>query len=184
MMKHTLIKLLSGSLVSLAAVFFIAGCDRDEPVASSTSSSSTPAAAVPPDLILAEAPAGAKDVIEVKRDATEGEEVVVRGRVGGDVEPFAKGFATVQLVDLTLDSCADNPADACETPWDYCCDESAKKNSLMVQINDDSGKPLKSTLEGVGGMKGLSEVTVKGKVQRLPGSDAVVINATGIHVKG
>ena len=169
-------------LAGVLAFAVVAGCD-DAPQATSPTPQPAAADAVPDALVLAEAPADPKNIADVRKGAKNGDEVVLRGRVGGTAKPFGEGRAIVQLVDLSVPHCADNPADKCETPWDYCCSPEAKDNSVSVQVVDASGRPLKANLEGVGGMKPLSEVVVTGKVQRLEGSDAVVVNATGVYVK-
>jgi hypothetical protein len=120
----------------------------------------------------------------VRKDAKDGDEVVLRGRIGGSVKPFAENRAIVTLVDASVKSCADTEGDACETPWDYCCEPDVAKSSLTVQVVDAQGRPLPASLQGANGMKPLSEVVVKGKVRRPAGSDAVIVDATGVYVKG
>ena len=64
-----------------------------------------------PDFLLAEEPAGAAGVLDVKSKAKDGEEIVVVGKVGGRPEPFVKGRASFMIADMSLKS-----AKACETP--------------------------------------------------------------------
>jgi hypothetical protein len=143
--------------------------------------------ALPGDLVLAEAPAGAKDVAAAKKEAKEGDAVVLRGRVGGSESPFVEGRASLQLVDVALKACGEaNPDDPCKTPWDYCCDDPKEvaAHSANVQVVGADGKPLRTSLKGLSGLKPLSEVTVKGTVAKAGESGSLVVNATGIHVKG
>ena len=179
-----------GTVLGLTVGGWVAGCGEDAGTDSAaTSPGGQPAASapepLPAGLVLTEAPSGAQDIAEVRRSAKDGDEVVVRGKIGGQVDPFVNGRAAVRLVDVGVPSCADNPKDKCETPWDYCCDvDEAAQKSLTIQVVGADGRPLKTELKGVGGMKPLSELVVRGKVTRAAGSDAVVINATALHVKG
>src|SRR4051794_39087610 len=66
-------------------------------------------------LVLAAEPAGAKGVIEVRKSAKDGDEVVVVGRVGGSVRPFTEGRSSFLIMDPSLP-----PTETCSTPWDYC----------------------------------------------------------------
>jgi hypothetical protein len=49
--------------------------------------------------LLPSEPAGAKGVIDVRKDAKDGEEVVVVGRVGGSSTPFTPGRTSFLIVD-------------------------------------------------------------------------------------
>lgn len=70
--------------------------------------------------LLAQEPAGAMSVIDVKAKG-EAKEVVVVGRVNETVP----GFAAFTLTDASLKYCGqddkDDKAEGCATPWDYCC---------------------------------------------------------------
>ena len=171
------------ALLVLAAI--VSGCDND--TTSTRTPSAAPTDALPAGLVLAEAPGGARDVVAVRKEAKAGDAVVLRGRVGGSLSPIVDGRASFQLIDASLKACGEGTAmDECKTPWDYCCDEPSEiaSHSASVQVVGADGKPLHASLAGVGGLKPLSEVTVKGKVARAADSGALVVNATGIHVKG
>jgi hypothetical protein len=157
----------------------IAGCDR-QPAAPQA----VPSAAIPAGLLLSEAPAGAKDVAAVVKEAKNGDEVVVRGRIGGRAEPFVGDRAVVQIIDPAIKACSENPGDGCTTPWDVCCEPTDRllAGSLLVQVLDADGRPLKAGLKGVGGLQPLSTIIVKGKAARPEGSKAVTVNATSLHV--
>jgi hypothetical protein len=139
---------------------------------------------LPAGLILKEAPAGAKDVSVLKKDAKEGDEVVIRGQVGGDVKPFVKNRAIVRIVDMKLPACNAKPGDSCKTPWDFCCEtpEAIKANSATIECCTADGKPLKVELKGMNGIDHLSVVVVKGKVSSRVG-DNLIIQASGIFVE-
>ena len=62
------------------------------------------------------------DVIAVRKDAKDRQEVVVVGRIGGRVNPWIKGAAAFSIVDRSLKPCNEIEGDTCKTPWDYCCE--------------------------------------------------------------
>jgi hypothetical protein len=176
-----------GSLLaaSLVLAVVLAGCDND--TTATRSAATAPGEALPAGLVLAAAPAGAKDVVAVRNAAKAGDEVVVRGRVGGSRTPVVDGRATFQLVDASLKACGEGTAmDECKTPWDYCCSEPKEiaAHSATVQVVGPDGRPLRAALSGVGGLKPLSEVTVKGTVAKAADSGSLVVNASGIYIKG
>ena len=141
---------------------------------------------LPAGLVLDAAPEGAVEIAKVKASAKEGDEVVVRGQVGGSREPFVAGRAALTIADGdVLTSCDEMPADGCDAPWDYCCEDPAKimANSATIQVVGADGRPLKASLEGVGGIEGLKVILVKGVVGPRPDPNVLVINATGIFVE-
>lgn len=166
----------------------VVGTGCDDPKAQ-TGGQAAPAAAatadpLPAGLIVDKAPADAKGVTEV-RGSADGEDVVVRGRIAGSQEPFTAGRAQFQLIDLGIKSCAEMEDDSCPTPWDMCCEEPkvVAQNSVTVQVVGADGRPLKSEIEGVAGLKPLSEVAVKGKLRKSADGKAVTVDATELHVK-
>src|SRR4051794_21107581 len=81
----------------------------------------------------------ARGVIEVRKEAKDGDEVVVVGRVGGSTKPFVEGRASFLIVDPSL-----KPAQHCDCPWDYCetPDEQRKAARATIRFADDRGKTL------------------------------------------
>ncbi|NIL95714.1 MAG: hypothetical protein GTO53_00715, partial [Planctomycetales bacterium] len=86
-----------------------------------------PAAAQPPGpapnrskYVLADEPAGAQGVRQVRQAAKDQDEVIVVGRIGGLANPWVEGRAAFSIVDPALKSCHDMGDDDCPTPWDYC----------------------------------------------------------------
>ena len=117
-MKRTIIFTLAG----LAAAGIIAGCTR-------TGSAPTKGNALDPRVseeakakyLLPSKPSGAKGVIEIKKAAKDGEDVVVIGRIGGDKEPFTQGRASFLIADTSFVPCNEKaePMES-DTPWDFC----------------------------------------------------------------
>src|SRR5262245_7388711 len=107
-----------GFLFTVAALT-LAGCSNNDPAAEATSNGAPTGGGE--KLLLASEPAGAKGVIEIKKQAKDGEEVVVVGRIGGSKEPFIKDRASFTIVDTSFVSCdemegwKDYP-----TPWEFC----------------------------------------------------------------
>lgn len=128
---------------------------------------------------------GARDVsdLRAKGGIKVGDEVVLRGRIGGGKEPFVAGRAMVTLMGARLKPCNENPDDACKTPWDVCCDpkELIRANTATVQIVDAKGQPLRTDLKGRRGVKELSDVIVRGKVTAVDGA-MLVVDATAMSV--
>src|SRR4051812_42869132 len=65
--------------------------------------------------LLASEPAKVKSIIEVRKGAKDGDEVVVAGQVGGSDKPFTEGRASFLLVDESLKA-----ESTCDCPWDFC----------------------------------------------------------------
>ena len=166
-------------------VALVAGCDKgqtagpDAPKAAAVG----PQAAAPAGFVLDKAPEGAKDVGAVKAAGVkDGDEVVVRGVVGGSASPFVNNRAVVKIIDPAVITCDKMPGDTCKTPWDACCyQDDATARGATVQLVDAGGSPLKGTLEGLGGLKPLSQVVVRGKA-RMEGGKSLVIDATNVYV--
>ena len=136
-------------------------------------------------LLLSEAPANAIDIADMRQKAVVGDPVVFKGKAMGGHDIFHDGRAIMRLGDpKKITSCDLNPGENCKTPWDVCCDdfEVIKASIVSVQIVDKDGKPLKTTLRGLGGMKELSKVIVTGQVAEGSNKDNMIINATGIYV--
>ena len=141
---------------------------------------------LPASLFVDAAPEGALDVTEVKESAKEGDVVVMRGKVGGTMEPFVEGRAALILgSDVSIQSCEIRDGDGCETPWDYCCmaPEDLLAGTATVQVVGADGRPLKTAFRGAKGIKELSVLVVKGTVGPRPDPGTLVINATAIYVE-
>lgn len=130
-------------------------------------------------LVLASEPAGAKGVLAIRKDAKDGDEVVVAGQVGGSTKPFTEGRASFLIVDPSL-----KPTEGCETPWDFC--ELSKKEVAAARLNvkfvDAEGKTLEGGARELFGLKELSGVVVKGKLSRDDKGNVIVV-ASGLFVR-
>jgi len=143
-----------------------------------------PKAPLPTGFFVEKQPESAKDVSEARKAGTlkAGDEVVLRGRIGGSKDPFVAGRAVFTLVGRGIKACSDNPGEKCSRPWDYCCEtkEDILANSVSVQVTDAKGQVLRTDMKGRRGLKELSEIVVVGKVASA-GGEALVVNATAVH---
>ena len=181
------------AVAGLAVVF--AGCDGSSspdaagegataPSGGSASRGASGGAAAP-GWLLTTAPEGAVDVAAAKQSASEGDEVALRGRIGGRSDPLSAASAVFVIMDASVPSCADVEGDNCPTPWDYCCEpsESITANNATVQLVGDDGAPLAIDLRRHG-LKELDEVIVIGRVAARPNEQTLVVQATGLYRAG
>jgi hypothetical protein len=106
----------SGGVLALLAVVAL-GCDDDE----SSESSSRKKKTGNTNFALTEEPEGSIDVIKARETIKDGDEIVMVGRVGGQVDPWNKGkLASFRIVDTSLKSCEEAGHPGCEFPWDFC----------------------------------------------------------------
>ena len=174
-------------IASVLAAAVAVGCD-DKPAVTTVATQSagataTEMAALPGNLRLAAAPADAKEVAAVKSAVKDGDRVVIRGVVAGRADPIAENRAILTLLDASVQTCDKNPADGCKTPWDACCEPAdvLAKNSVTVQVVDAEGRPVKTSLASVEGVKPLAQLIVSGTA-RVSADGVVLVNADGVHV--
>ena len=149
--------------------------------------SSTPTVSAPSreggEYRLASEPAGAKGVKDARSSATDDNEITLVGRIGGEVNPWVEGQAAFLLVDNELKPCNEKGDDACETPWDYCCDFDVLPSSkAMVKIVDGSGKTVATDARKLLGLKELQTVVVHGRAKRDEAGNLTVL-ADGVFVR-
>lgn len=176
---------------SLTLTIAIAGCEKPAIESTKAPTDQTTAAggasgavALPASLFLAAAPDAAQDIKAAKASVQRGDKVVIRGRIGGSAEPFVENRAVFTLMDKALPACSDNPDDACESPWDYCCEsrDDIVAHAATIQIVDTSGMPLKTNMKNAHGLKPLTEVIVVGTVSQRDDAGTFVINASGLYI--
>ncbi|GAA5481755.1 hypothetical protein [Haloferula sargassicola] len=176
--KHTCL------LAATAAL--LASCSKTETTAEASPASDATAPSAALTAVIDASPEGEAGLIHlVRQTAQPGDTVTVSGRVMGNASPFVDGRAAFILGDPeVLTPCNANPDDACETPWDACCDskEDKKRGTATIQVVDADGRVLKEGIEGVGGIEKLSTLTVSGTVAEGSTADLLVINANAIDV--
>ncbi|MBX3404184.1 MAG: hypothetical protein KF699_12315 [Phycisphaeraceae bacterium] len=142
-----------------------------------------PRAGLPAGMLLERLPEPAPDVVDAKKGLSKGDKIVLKGRIGGSKDPFVKDRAVFTLVGRGIRACNEIPGDNCPIPWDYCCSprKEITQHSVTVQVVDARGMPLRTDIKGRWEIKELSELVVVGTVAEVRG-DAMVVNATGLHV--
>ncbi|MFK7790900.1 MAG: hypothetical protein AB8C95_15585 [Phycisphaeraceae bacterium] len=156
------------------------GCDSGE-----ASNTNAPAigSVLPEALFLSEAPEGIQTIADLKTNAKEGDEVVVRAIVGGNLNPVVDGRASASIIDAGIENPCVAEDDHCATPWDYCCtpQEEITKNLATLQITDEAGKVLKAELTPR--IQPLTTLVIKGIVGPRPDAQVLTINAQAIYIE-
>lgn len=140
---------------------------------------------LPAGLFLEAEPAGVVGVLDSKAAVKAGDRVVIRGKIGGSMDPFVGGRAVFTIMDTGVKGCDEMGDDHCPTPWDYCCEplESRTANAATIQIVGADGRPLKADLKGVHGLDPLAQVCVVGIVAQRDDAGTLVVNAESVYVK-
>lgn len=168
-------------VVSLALIALAAGCSQEP--AESSSQPNTAAAIDGVKFLLADEPEQASAVIQTREKSSDGDEVVVVGRIGGSENPWIDGRAAFSIVDESLQACSDIPGDECPQPWDYCCaTDGLATGTALVKVVDEAGNVVKADAKQLLGVKELSTVIVKGKAKRDDAGNLTVL-ASGVFVK-
>jgi hypothetical protein len=128
--------------------------------------------------VLGDEPAGAKSVIDVRKQAKDGDEIVLVGRIGGSGKPFT-GRAAFTVVDLSLEPCDD---DGCGNPWCSVDPKELKEAVTLVRFTDAEGKTLPTDARQLLGAQMCQTVVVKGHAKRDEDGRFTVV-AKGIHLK-
>lgn len=184
-MKNRFLVSSAAVMVAFAATLLgTAGCDNDAGPVPEPTAAAAPADALPGDLALSAAPAGAVDAAAARAGAKDGDRVVVRGVVGGRADPIAENRAILTLLDPAIKTCDKTEGDACKTPWDACCEPAdvRARSSVTVQVVDADGRPLRASLASLPGVKPLARLLVTGTA-KVGADGAVVVNADGLFVE-
>ena len=174
--------------LALAASLLTAGCGREgTPAADHSSAASAAAPSAGTDrarFLLAAEPAGARGVRDARKDAKDGDDVVIVGRIGGERKPWVDGRATFRVVDSAFKPCNERDDDGCKTPWDYCCDDTdeLRQGMATVKVVDGEGKTVAVDARELLGVKELQTVVVKGKAKRDAEGNLTVL-ASGVYAR-
>jgi hypothetical protein len=109
MTKHLGTSLAAAAMLALP--FWTGGCGKSPEAAAPPPEATFPATLFAP---VEGTPGG---VAEARNAVQDGEQVVLRGWIGGRVDPFVENRALMLLVDESLPLCQES----CKTPWDLCC---------------------------------------------------------------
>ena len=167
-------------LAGLVLFASIAGCSSKSEV--ETSNASLQSSAEWAKYLLSTAPDESQDVIPVVNAVEDGQDVVVIGRIGGDVNPWVEGLAAFTIVDRSLAACTDIHGDECPTPWDYCCvTDQLPGAKTLVKVIDDEGEIIRTDARELLGLKELQTVIIEGRAQKNDDGNVTVL-AHGIYV--
>ncbi len=155
----------------------IAGCGSTQ--ADSTSSEGQVDGS---EYLLAAEPDGVQNVIDFLKDAQNGDDVVVVGRVGGDVNPWIEGLAAFNIADLSLKECGDCEGETCPTPWDYCCEPELSTGLTLVKVVDGNGKVVAHGAQELLKIKELQTVVIQGRASRDEAGNVSLL-AAGVYVR-
>jgi hypothetical protein len=134
------------------------------------------------EVLVDKEPAGAVDVLALKKEAKDKQDVVVVGRIGGRANPWIKGVAAFPIVDNSLRPCNEIEGDGCKTPWDYCCESNLPQATVLITLVDEKGKPVKQDPRTYLGVKELQTVVVEGKAKRDKAGNVTVL-ASKVHIR-
>ena len=169
--------------LGLVTLFTFTGCSHDDPAPTSSPKTEVAAAVEGEQYILTDEPDHAMDVIQVRTETTDNDEVVIVGRIGGSGMPWVEGRAAFSIVDRTLEACGDRSDDHCPLPWDYCCElERLPTSKALIKVIDPDGQLVKTDARKLLGLTELQTVIVQGKATR-DDADNLTILATGLYLK-
>jgi hypothetical protein len=129
-------------------------------------------------------PAGAKGVLDIRKESKDGDEIVIVGRIGGSRKPFT-GRAAFTIVDPSIKPCNEIGDDDCPTPWDYCCGvgkEELAQATAFVKLVGENGQTRPDDARTLLGLTELQTVVVRGKARRDEAGNLSVV-MTGIFVR-
>lgn len=167
----------------IVSAALLSSCKKEAPATATATAPATTSDALLK--VLSTVPVGEPQAIaKARATAKPGDEITLTGKIMGNSKPFVEGRSVFILGDPeVLTPCNENPDDACETPWDNCCDskEDKKRGTATIQVVGADGRVLKDAVEGVGGLEKLAAVTVTGKVAEGSSPDLLIVNATAIR---
>lgn len=167
------------SVVGLAIVMMV-GCEQAPTPSVKVSTAASQAGS---QYLLSAEPQAAKSILQVREESKQGDEVVLVGRIGGDVNPWVEGRAAFSLVDLSAKACSDIPGDSCPTPWDYCCEtDKLVKGKTLIKLVGGDGQPVATDARELLGVKELDTLVVQGKAQRDDSGNLTIL-ASKIFVR-
>ncbi len=167
-------------LMAIFAVSLLSGCGGTS-TATSSQSAEAEAVALDPSLVLADEPADAVSVAEVREKAEDGDEVIVAGWIAGSKQPIIEGRAAFTIVDLSLP-----PMKCAEIPYSFCCmpKETLLPKVVLVKFVDEQGKTILKDARGLLGIKEAATVVIRGHAKCTEEGEVTAILADSLYVRG
>jgi hypothetical protein len=133
--------------------------------------------------ILPTEPDGAVGVIAARESASNGDSIVVVGRIGGAEDPWIEGRAAFILLDASMTLVANGTeGDSVEICLDDCCATERAASTTLVKVVDESGRVLAADARQLLGVAEDDVVVVRGKVNKDNKGNFAVL-ADGIHLR-
>jgi len=169
----------------LIALALLANCSSKEEQASQMNEAKN---ALPSHFFTVERPSDVKDLVDVKMNAQEGDDVTFLARIGGRKQgSFVPTLSMMIVADPNLLSCelmADD--DHCATPEDYCCEDpmaiTQGLGTIRFMKNETDTYPF--SVEGAGGMEVLKYIVVQGTVNSINENGLFIVDAEQVWVGG
>ncbi len=79
-------------------------------------------------------PQDVKPLAEVEMNAKQGDSVVVRVVVDGNMSPMVAGRGAMAVIASELENKCTSGDDHCKIPWDCCCAPSEDKKENMASV--------------------------------------------------
>ena len=170
-MKKTWIAVIAGTALLL-------GCEKQ-------TEEKQAAVELPPIFVAQPIIAPPTPIPEARKQFKPGDTVILTGLIMGVPNPFVEGRAAFVLGDeATITPCDAIDDDHCSMPWDACCDpaEIRMNGTATIQVVDENGRPLKTGLKGINGLRELSRVTVSGTVAPNSSELSFLVNADAVYI--
>lgn len=170
--------------IALALMVSIAttGCGGSS-AADVSSQPLTPALLDGSKYVLPDEPDGAIGVIAARESATDGEPIVIVGRIGGATNPWIEGRAAFMLLDASMVLVADGTESTeGEICMDECCATERAESTTLVKVVDDNGRVLAADARQLWGLAADDMVVVRGKAKKDDNGNFVVM-ADGVHIR-
>lgn len=125
--------------------------------------------------LLEKQPKHPQDVLAVRKNVKDQQDIVVVGRIGGRKNPWVMDAAAFSIVDRSLTPCNELEGDTCKTPWDYCCATNLPKSTLLVLFYSVDGKLVKKDARSLLGVRELDTVVIQGKAKRDKAGNVTIV---------
>ena len=166
-----------------SALCLSVGCGTSASSAPGNGASAINAVAINGDkYLLAEEPDDAVGVIEARETASNGDPLVVIGRIGGSDKPWVEGRAAFMLLDASMSVVAEGSeqADGEVCMGDCCANERAECTTLVKVV--DNGTLVAADSRQLLGVKENDFVVIRGKASKDESGNFTVL-AEGVFIR-
>jgi hypothetical protein len=169
------------AIMILNALTFVTGCGGAGDAATQATNASL--AVDGSKYVLMEEPEEAVGIIEARESASDGDPLVVVGRIGGTTSPWVEGRAAFTLLDASILLVAEGAecgeGEMCSGD---CCAAERAHATMLVKITDPGGRVLAVDARRLLGLAENDMVVVRGKASK-DNSGNVALIADGVFVR-